>query len=181
LTRGATARSSGPASPAATAGDAAVRGELVADALDEAAWKLPAVCRRADGLDGLERVETRVRKAFDAATLLDGRAVDLFDLAYEERDDVVAGQHDRELVDRDTLTALEDIDTDDVAADRTDAGSHQSERAGTVGEPYPHEEVRHESRLRRRDSPGTVATRRSRTVLLVPSRDRADAAEPGMA
>ena len=49
---------------------------------------------------------------------------------------------DRELVDGDVLAPLEHVDADDVAVDRTDAGGDEPERAGTVGEPDPHEDVR---------------------------------------
>ena len=51
-------------------------------------------------------------------------------------------QLDRELVDRDVVAALEDVDADDVAVDRTDARRDEPERTGPVGEPHPHEDVR---------------------------------------
>ena len=54
----------------------------------------------------------------------------------------IVAQHDRELVDRDVVAALEHVDADDVAVDRTDARGDEPERTGTVGEPDPHEDVR---------------------------------------
>ena len=77
----------------------------------------------------------------DGAHLFDAGAVDLFDLAHEEVErDRLAQQH-RELVDRDVVAALEHVDADDVAVDRTDARRDETERAGAVGEPHPHEHV----------------------------------------
>ena len=77
----------------------------------------------------------------DVAHLLDGRAVDLLDLAHEQVDAIVVAQQHRELVDRDVLAALEHVDADDVAADRADARRDQTERTRAVGEPHPHEDV----------------------------------------
>ena len=92
-------------------------------------------------LDRLERVEPRIGERRDLAPLLDRRAVDLFDLAHEERDEIAVGKHDRELVDRDVLAAFEHVDADDVAADRADAGRDQTERTRSVGKPDPHDEL----------------------------------------
>ena len=78
----------------------------------------------------------------DGAHLLDARAVDLLDLADEEVEGDRRAEHDRELVDRDVLAALEHVDADDVAVDRTDARRDEAERTGPVGEPDPHEDVR---------------------------------------
>ena len=77
----------------------------------------------------------------DGAHLLDAGAVDLLDLAHEEVEgDRLAEQH-RELVDGDVVAALEDVDADDVAVDRTDPRRDEPERTGAVGEPHPHEDV----------------------------------------
>ena len=84
--------------------------------------------RAREVLDRLERVEPRVGERGDLAPLLDRRAVDLLDLAHEQRDEILVGKQDRELVDRDVLAALEHVDADDVAADRTDAGRDETER-----------------------------------------------------
>ena len=51
------------------------------------------------------------------------------------------GDHDGELVDRDVLAAFEHVDADDVGADRADARRDETERAGTVGKPHPHDEA----------------------------------------
>ena len=101
-------------------------------------------------LDGLERVETRIGKRADLAPLFDRRAVDLLDLAYEQRDEVLVGQQHRELVDRDVFAALEHVDADDVATDRTDTGGHQTERTRSVGKPDAHDEAGQRCRLGRR-------------------------------
>ena len=77
----------------------------------------------------------------DDAHLLDGRAVDLLDLADQQVErDRLAQQH-RELVDRDVVAALEHVDADDVAVDRTDPRRDEAERTGPVGEPDAHEDV----------------------------------------
>ena len=97
--------------------------------------------RRTERGRGLERVETRVGEVVDRADLLDAGAVDLLDLTHEQVEgDLLAQQH-RELVDGDVVAALEDVDADDVAFDRTDARRDQTECAGAVGEPHPHEDV----------------------------------------
>ena len=41
-----------------------------------------------------------------------------------------------------SVPTLEDVDADDVAAHRTDAGRDQTQRTGTVGEPHAHEHAR---------------------------------------
>ena len=88
---------------------------------------------------GLERVETGVGERADDADLLDRRPVDLLDLADHELEQSEAVERDRELVDRDVGPALEHVDADDVAADRTDPGRDETERTRTVGEPHAHE------------------------------------------
>ena len=85
----------------------------------------------------LERVEAGVGEVLDRADLLDRHAVDLLDLADEEVEAAVVGDHHRELVDRDAVAPLDDVDADDVAADRTDAGGDETQRTGPVGEPDP--------------------------------------------
>ena len=97
---------------------------------------------RAQRLGRLERVEPRVGEVVDRAHLLDARAVDLLDLPDEQVErDRLAQQH-RELVDGDVVAPFEHVDADDVAVHGTDAGGDETERAGTVGEPHPHEDVR---------------------------------------
>ena len=91
---------------------------------------------------GLERVETGVGERADDADLFDRRPVDLLDLADHELEQSEAVERHRELVDGDVGPALEHVDADDVAADRTDAGRDQTERTGTVGEPHAHEHAR---------------------------------------
>ena len=78
----------------------------------------------------------------DGAHLLDAGAVDLLDLAHEQIEGDGLPQDDRELVDRDVVAALEHVDPDDVAFDRTDAGRDEPEGTGSVGEPHAHEDVR---------------------------------------
>ena len=80
-------------------------------------------------------------KCSTVAHFLDADAVDLFDLADEDRDRGRVAQFDRELVDRDAVSLLEHVDADDVAVDRSDSRRDESERAGTIGEPDPHQDV----------------------------------------
>ena len=103
----------------------------------------PRDVRAREVLDRFERVEPGIGKRADLAPLLDRRAVDLFDLAHEQRDEVLVGEHHRELVDRDVFAAFEHVDADDVAADRTDTGGDQAERTRSVGEPDAHHEAGH--------------------------------------
>ena len=112
------------------------------DLVDERRVQRVDARRRAEAGRRLERVEPRVGEVVDRAHLLDARAVDLLDLAHEQvdRDSTFAQQH-RELVDRDVVAALEHVDADDVAVDRTDARGDETERARSVGEPDPHEDV----------------------------------------
>ncbi len=101
----------------------------------------------------------------DGAHLLDARAVDLLDLAHEEVEGGALAQQHRELVDGDVVAALEDVDADDVAVDRTDARRDEAERTGTVGEPHPHEDV---------GSVVTVTMVRREMTPMFPSREEHD-------
>lgn len=94
------------------------------------------IARAGEGLDGVEGIEARVAELSDGDALLDRSAVDLADFADEEIDEARLRQHDGELVDRDPVAALEHLDPDDVGAERTDARSHEAQRAGPVGEPH---------------------------------------------
>ena len=116
--------------------------ELDLDVLHECAVEAVDAVRRAQRGGRLERVETWVGEVVDGAHLFDARAVDLLDLAHEEIDRHRLAQQHRELVDRDVVAALEHVDADDVAVDRTDARRDEAERTGTVGEPDPYEDVR---------------------------------------
>ena len=73
----------------------------------------------------------------DDPHLFDARAVDLLDLAHQEVERAAFAQQHRELVDGDAVAPLEDVDTHDVAVDRTDARRDEAERTGPVGEPHP--------------------------------------------
>ena len=77
----------------------------------------------------------------DRPHLLDAHAVDLFDLADEDRDGLGVAQLHRELVDRDAVALLEHVDADDVAVDRTDARRDETECTGPVGEPDADQDV----------------------------------------
>ncbi len=80
----------------------------------------------------------------DLAPFLDRGAVDLFDLADEQRDEIFVGEHHCEFVDRDVLAAFEHVDADDVATDGADARRDQTERARSVGKPDAYDEAGHE-------------------------------------
>ena len=81
-------------------------------------------------------------KRDDELPFLDRRAVDLTDLAHEQRHEVFGREHDRELVDRDVFAALEHVDTDDVGTEAADARRDAPQRARTVGEPDPNDQAR---------------------------------------
>ncbi|MFT3854903.1 MAG: hypothetical protein QM733_19520 [Ilumatobacteraceae bacterium] len=57
----------------------------------------------------------------------------------EQVDEVRRRQADGQLVDRAAATALEDVDTDDVAVERADPAGHLPERTRTVRQPHPHD------------------------------------------
>ncbi len=178
LGNGATARSSGPESPAATLGDAAVpaasasnteqsgisapadasairpcnttaqsAANSLAHAVDETLPQLGAGVRAREILDRLQRVEPRIGERPDLAPLFDRRAVDLLDLADQERDELAVGQQHRELVDGDVLAPFEHVDADDVAADRADSGRNETERTRSVGKPDAHHETGHDGQV----------------------------------
>ncbi len=100
----------------------------------------PEVGRVQERLDGRQRVDAGVGERLDDDELFDGGAVDLADLAHQEVDQIFVRQHDRELVDRNVLTAFEDVDSDDVGAERPDARRDEPECAGSVGKPNPNSE-----------------------------------------
>jgi hypothetical protein len=72
--------------------------------------------------------------ALDRTHRLDGHAVHLEHLVTQQVDEILAGQSDAQLVDDDTVLALEDVDGDHVAADRADPAGHGAEGAGSVGQ-----------------------------------------------
>ena len=82
-----------------------------------------------------------IGEVLDRAHLLDADAVDLLDLADEDRHGRGVAELDRELVDRHAVALLEHVDADDVAVDGTDARRDESERPGPVGEPDPDQDV----------------------------------------
>jgi hypothetical protein len=93
----------------------------------------------------LEAVEASVvRGARRRPHVLDVDAVDLADLCDEERHQIVARQFHNELVDGATSAAFENVDANQVAADRTDPAGDGAEGAGTIGHPDPHDKRRHD-------------------------------------
>ena len=115
--------------------------ELLLDLGDEPLAERVGARRLAERGRGLERVEARVGKPADDPDLLDRCSVHLLDLLDQHRDEVDVGEPDRELVDDDALVAFEHVDADDVAADGTDAGRHESQSARAVREPDAHQHV----------------------------------------
>ena len=118
-------------------------------------------------LDRLERVEPGVGERPDLAPLLDRRAVDLFDLAHEQRDQIAIGEEHRELVDGDVFTAFQHVDADDVATDRTDSGSDETERTRSVRKPDAHDETGHVVQV---TDPASEQKAGRNTAFTVPSR-----------
>ena len=80
--------------------------------------------------------------------VLQRHAVDLGDLAEQERQVVLVGELDDELVDGLALAVLDDLDRDQVAAHRPDPAGDRPERARPVGQLHPEQEGRHAPRLR---------------------------------
>ena len=85
--------------------------------------------------------------AVDRTHRLDGHAVDLEHLVTQQVDEIVAGQADAQLVDDDTVLALEDVDGDDVTADRADPAGHRPECTRPIGQLHPDQVVGHRLRL----------------------------------
>ncbi len=75
--------------------------------------------------------------------LEDGDPVHLVDLVLQQLDQVVPADLDDELVDRAALVALEDVDGDDVTADRPDPAGHQAEGTRPVGQRDPDDVASH--------------------------------------
>ena len=84
-------------------------------------------------------VEPGVGEVGDDGDVLDAAPVHLLDLPDEQREQLGVGQHHPELVDGDALVALEDVDPDDVAPHRPDAGGDGAEGPGPVGQPHAQE------------------------------------------
>jgi len=101
--------------------------------------------RRGDQLGrGVEGVEHRVVVGVgDGADVLDIDAVDLCDLGEEQLDRRAVGQLHHQLIDGLPRASFEDVDADDVAADRTDAAGDGTERTGAIGQPHPDEVALH--------------------------------------
>ena len=88
--------------------------------------------------------------SLDRSDILHSDPVNSVDLADHERDQPVIGQHHDELVDHAARSALEHLDTEDVAANSAYATCHLSERAWAIGQPDPDDDGVHGERLRRR-------------------------------
>ena len=96
-------------------------------------------------LAGIKRCQD-IRRAIGELDVVLGPDVDAVDLGHlleQQRHQVVGGQLDGQLVDRPTGAALEDVDADDVAADRADPARHGTEGTRPVGQPQPHHEGAH--------------------------------------
>jgi hypothetical protein len=115
--------------------------EFGPDLADERLLQLRHRLRRAQPRGRLERVESWVGEVLDRPHLFDAHAVDLFDLAHEDRDRLGIAQLHCELVDRDTVSLLQHVDADDVAVDRTDSRRDETERARPVGQPHANQDV----------------------------------------
>ncbi len=115
--------------------------ELPAEMLDERLLELVDGHGLAERRRRFQGVDARVRERLHHPELLHGCAVDLLDLACEQLEDVESREDHRELVDGDTLRALEDVDADDVATHRADPCGHESERTGAVREPDAYEDM----------------------------------------
>ena len=115
--------------------------ELGADLADERLLQRRHRLRPTQPCRRLERVEAGIREVLHRPHLLHAHAVDLLDLAHEDRDRGGVAQLHRELVDRHAVALLQHVDADDVAVDRTDARRDEAERAGPVGEPDPDQDV----------------------------------------
>ena len=76
------------------------------------------------------------------AHLFDGDTVDLAHLGDQQVDQGGGWQLDHELVDRLPVLTLEDVDSHDVTADRTDAAGDLPQGAGPVGQPHADDERR---------------------------------------
>lgn len=115
--------------------------ELAAHVRGEDALEVVDAVRLAQFGGGLQGIEAEVGKDADPANLFHGRAVDLFDLAHHEVEAAVVGDHDRELVDRNSFAPLHDVDANNVGADSTDPGGNEAQRTGSIGEPHAHKDV----------------------------------------
>ena len=126
-------------------------GEARADAGDERGEELADGPLGEDVGRDLERIHEGVRQpGHDDSHVLDVDGVELADLCEHQRDQLVARQVDRQLVDDAAVAALQDVDTDDVASDRADTARHRAERSRAVGQPDPHDEARHAPHIRQR-------------------------------
>src|SRR5207248_772138 len=95
---------------------------------------------------GVQRVEAGIAEwGGDRSHVLDVDAVDLGDLLDQEIEQRLRGQLDHQLVDGPPRPSLEDVDADDVAADRSDAAGNAAESARPVGQPEADDIHVHES------------------------------------
>ena len=72
--------------------------------------------------------------------MFDVDAVDLADLFDEQVDVLWVFDVDRQLIDRPTSAALEDVDTDHIGADRADATRDRAECARAIRKPNTNNE-----------------------------------------
>jgi hypothetical protein len=69
---------------------------------------------------------------------------------YQEVDERGVRKRDNELIDGPSASALEDVDANEVAADRANPAGHRAKSARPVGQPDPHHHVVHASQGRER-------------------------------